>query len=121
MQGRSLAARQDRVAILVSWNTTTEQVKRFWAGVPQLVPMAWRNRDGVAGLNLTDLAFDANSSGAARDKVNFLGFRMKMFLGAGAREQAGLSEALAANGGVSISQQLPDFRAVFRGEGGDFA
>ena len=80
--------------------------------------LAGENRDGIARLNLSQLAFDADFSRSVGDVIDFLGDRMKMFLGGGAHRQACLGQALIADAGISMCEQLADFRSVFGDEGG---
>src|SRR5262245_28809752 len=79
--------RNHRVAVLVGRSAAAEQAQGFTAGVPELVFLARRNRDGVADPHLAHFAFDADPSGAVRDVINLLGARMKMFLRARAHRQ----------------------------------
>ena len=66
--------------MFVGRGATTKQPERFAAGVPQLVPLAGRNGDGVPCPDFVRLAGDADFSRAVRDEINFLGARVKMFL-----------------------------------------
>ena len=106
--------------MLVGRRATAKQAQNFRAGVPQFVPQAGRNGDGVPRPDFAQLARDADFSRAVRDEINFFRARMKMFLRARADGQPRLGEALVADGGIAVREEFADFRAVLGDESGDF-
>jgi hypothetical protein len=104
--------RDDGVIVLVAGGTAAEQAQNFTAGVPEFMFLAGWNGDGIPCSHFARFIFDADFPGAVRNVINFLGARMKMFLGRAAHRQPRLGETLVADGGVAMREQLADFRAV---------
>src|SRR6266481_2304374 len=72
--------RDDGVVVLVSRRTATQEPQRFRSRVPQLVLLPGRNRDGVAGAHVAEFIADADAAAAVSEVIDFLGFRVEMFL-----------------------------------------
>src|SRR5262245_398509 len=106
----------ESIAVFIARRATTQQRKGSIAGVPQLMLLARRNGDGVAGLYFVRLAVDAHSATAGGDEIDFLGLRVVVFLRAGTDGQSRLRQALMANGGVAVGEQFTNLRAVFGDE-----
>src|SRR5262245_9113856 len=98
--------------MLVSRRATAEQAEWFASRVPKFVLLPRRDGDGIPGLDLLLLALNADAPAAIRDVVDFLRARMIVLLRARADRQPCFGQALVANRGIPIRQQLADFRAV---------
>jgi hypothetical protein len=102
--------------MLIRRRATAQQLKRFAAGVPQLVLLAGQNGDSIASFDVADFTINANAPGAMGDIINFLGLDMIMLLRAAAGGQPRFGQALVANGRIAVREQLPDFRAILGSE-----
>ena len=106
-----------RIVILVTGRAAAEEDEGNVADVPDLVVGTGRNGDGVERADFAEFAVEFHATGAAEDVVNLLGLRMIMLLRGGSDGDGGLREALVADAGVAVGEELADFGAVFGGEG----
>ena len=67
--------------MFVAGSAAAEKRQRLITSVPEFVLFSRWNRDGVSGFDLLFLGFNAHASLAMGNEVNFLGFRVEMFLG----------------------------------------
>ncbi len=79
------------------------------ASVPQLVPLARQNGDGVADLDVAGFAINANPARAMGDVIDFLGLDVIMLLRA--RRPLACNRASASGFGLRMAEAA-DARAV---------
>src|SRR5215204_1051535 len=108
---------EHRVLVRVCGCAAAEELKRLGAGVPELVAGAGRDHHRVARGYLALVVAEPHPAASVREEVDLLGRAVVVLLGLAAWWHGRFRQALVLCVPGRDAGQLPDLRAVLRGEG----
>src|SRR5262249_53468758 len=95
---------EHRILVLVSRRARAKKNKRLASGIQDAVHRPRRDGDGIKRPDALHLVIDRHFALASENIVNLLSLEMIMRRGAIARRDAGFSQTLVADAGISVRQ-----------------
>lgn len=100
----------------VGGSAAAEEADGSFFGGCDLVPGAWGNQDGIAGIDGLSDAIDFHFGGSFEDEVEFFADAMVVAFGGAVGGEGGLGKGLVLDGGVGQVEEASDRGAVFGGK-----
>jgi hypothetical protein len=110
---------QNGIFMFIPRGAAAEKPQHATARVGDLMNCVWRYGNGIADTHLAGLLGDSHQPPAFQNVVDLFGLNMVMGGRSPTSRQPRLGKRLVADARVAMSQKLPDFRPVLRGEGWD--